>query len=78
MENFVKKKFLPPPNSRKLYSSGPVYIGKNVHIGENVVILPNTTIGDNVVIGAGSIVTKSLPSNCVAVGNPVKIVKTLQ
>ena len=47
-----------------------VHIGTNVWIGAGVVILPGVTIGDNTVIGAGSIVTKDIPSNVVAVGNP--------
>lgn len=65
------------PNDRVLYSKGPIHIGDNVHIGENVIILPNVTIGNNVIVGAGSIVTKNLPDNVVACGNPAKIVKTI-
>ena len=53
----------------------PIHIGKNCWIGAGVVILPGVTIGDNVVIGAGSIVTKDLPDNVVAVGNPCKILR---
>lgn len=53
----------------------PVHIGKNCWIGAGVVIVPGITIGDNVVIGAGSIVTKDLPSNVVAVGNPCKVLR---
>lgn len=53
----------------------PIKIGKKVWIGSNCVILPGVEIGDNVIIGAGSIVTKSIPSNSVAVGNPCKVVK---
>lgn len=55
----------------------PVTIGSDVWLGGNVVILPGVTIGDNVVIGAGSVVTKDIPSNCVAVGNPCKPIKSL-
>ncbi len=55
----------------------PVTIGNDVWLGGNVVILPGVTIGDNVVIGAGSVVTKDIPSNCVAVGNPCKPIKSL-
>ena len=55
----------------------PVHIGNDVWIGGNVVILPGVCIGDNVVIGAGSVVVKDIPSNCVAVGNPCKVVKEL-
>lgn len=52
-----------------------VIIGKNVWIGGNCTILPGVTIGDNSVIGAGSVVTKDIPMNVVAVGNPAKIIK---
>ena len=57
--------------------TAPVTIGKNVWIGGSSVILPGVTIGDNVTIGAGSVVTKSIPSNCVAVGNPCRIVREI-
>ncbi|MFL9484207.1 sugar O-acetyltransferase [Chitinophagaceae bacterium LWZ2-11] len=56
----------------------PVTIGNNVWIGGNVTILPGVTIGDNAVIGAGSVVTKDIPANVVAVGNPCKVVKDIQ
>lgn len=55
----------------------PIEIGNNVWFGGNVVVLPGVKIGDNTVIGAGSIVTKDIPANCVAVGNPCKVVKEL-
>ena len=48
----------------------PVRIGKNCWLGAGVIVLPGVTIGDNVVVGAGSVVTKDLPDNVVAVGNP--------
>jgi len=50
-------------------------IGDNVTIGSNVVVIGKITIGDNVCIGAGSVVVKDVPSNCVVVGNPAKVVK---
>lgn len=53
----------------------PIKIGSNVWIGANVVILPNCQIGDNVVIGAGSVVTKSIPSNSICFGNPCKVIR---
>ncbi|MBO7219619.1 MAG: serine acetyltransferase [Alistipes sp.] len=53
---------------------GAPTIGNNVDIGCNVVIIGEITIGDNVIIGAGSVVTKSVPSNVVVVGNPAKII----
>ncbi|MBR6098676.1 sugar O-acetyltransferase [bacterium] len=55
----------------------PITIGKNVWIGGNVTVLAGVTVGDNVVIGAGSVVTKDIPSNVVAFGNPCKAVKTI-
>ena len=54
-----------------------IKVGNNVWIGGNVIVLPGVTIGDNVVIGAGSIVNKDIPSNCVAVGNPCKVIKNI-
>lgn len=55
----------------------PIEVGDNVWIGGNVVVLPGVKICDNVVIGAGSIVTKDIPSNVVAVGNPCKVIKQI-
>ncbi|MBR1386549.1 MAG: sugar O-acetyltransferase [Bacilli bacterium] len=55
----------------------PIIVGNNVWIGGNVVVLAGVTIGDNVVIGAGSIVTKDIPSNSVAVGSPCKVIRKL-
>lgn len=55
--------------------NAPVHIGKNCWLGAGVIIVPGITIGDNVVIGAGSVVTKDLPSNVVAVGNPCKVLR---
>lgn len=56
---------------------GTIKIEDNVFIGANTIILPNVVIGKNVIVGAGSIVTKSIPENSIAVGNPVKIIRTL-
>ena len=55
----------------------PVHIGKNCWIGAGAIILPGVTIGDRVVVGAGSVVTKDLPSNVVAVGNPCRVVREI-
>ncbi len=52
-------------------------IGNNVFIGMNSIILMGTKIGDNVIIGAGSVVSGVIPSNCVAAGNPAKVIRTL-
>lgn len=64
-------------NSRKEWAL-PVAVGNNVWIGGAVTILPGVTIGDNVTIGAGSVVVRDIPSNCVAVGNPCKVVRKLK
>lgn len=53
-----------------------VSIGNHVWIGEGAIILKNVSIGDNCIIGAKTVVTKNVPSGCVAVGNPMKIIKT--
>ena len=55
----------------------PVRIGKNCWIGAGAVILPGVSIGDNTVIGAGSIVTKNIPANVVAVGNPCRVLRDI-
>lgn len=55
----------------------PVHIGKNCWLGAGVIVLPGVTIGDNTVVGAGSVVTKDLPSNVVAVGNPCRVLREI-
>ncbi|MBR3971679.1 MAG: sugar O-acetyltransferase [Ruminococcus sp.] len=66
------------PDSRKKYEYGiPVTIGNNVWIGANVVICPGVTIGDGSVIGAGSVVTKDIPENVVAFGNPCRVYREI-
>ena len=61
-----------------LNSSGRVKIGNNVSFGENVMVLKGVTIGDNCFIGAGSIVTKDIPANSIAVGSPCKVIISLE
>jgi len=63
-------------NSRKEWAE-PVTIGNNVWIGGSVTILPGVSIGDNVTIGAGSVVTKDIPDNVVAAGNPCRVIREL-
>lgn len=68
----------PKPDGSFQFCTGytaPVIIGKYVWIGGGAIILPGVTIGDNVVIGAGSVVTKDIPSNTIAYGNPCKVVR---
>ena len=64
--------------NRGLEYARPVTIGNNVWIGAGVCILPGVTIGDNTVIGAGSVVTKDIPSNVLAVGNPCRVIKEIK
>ena len=68
---------LPGLREKGYQYNAPVHIGKNCWIGAGAVILPGISIGDNVVVGAGSIVTKDLPSNVVAVGNPCKVLREI-
>ncbi len=65
------------PNKRRITSKGPVVIGKNVWIGRNVCIMPNVVIGEGVIVGANSVVTHDIPSYCVAVGAPAKVIKEI-
>ena len=55
----------------------PIYIGKNCWLGAGVIVMPGVHIGDNSVIGAGSIVTKDIPANVVAVGNPCRVMREI-
>ena len=54
-----------------------VHLGRNVWIASNVTVLPGAHIGDNAIIGAGSIVTKDVPANIIAMGSPAKIVREI-
>ena len=63
--------------TRYLTSTKPVFIGDNVWIGGNSIIFPGVIIGNNVTIGAGSVVTKSIPDNRLAYGNPCKIMREI-
>ena len=65
------------PNLRQYMYADPVEIGDNCWIGANVVILPGVTIGVNSVIGAGSVVVRDIPENCVAVGNPCRVLREI-
>lgn len=61
-----------------LASSGKVVIGNNVFLGLRTIILKGVTIGDNTIIGSGSVVTKNIPANSVAVGNPARVVCSIE
>lgn len=67
-----------PELREQLYQyNKPVHIGRNCWIGAGAIILPGVTIGDNTVIGAGSVVTKDIPSDVVAVGNPCRVLREI-
>lgn len=68
---------LPALREKAMQFNMPVHIGKNCWLGAGVIVLPGVTIGDNSVIGAGSIVTKDIPANVVAVGNPCKVLREI-
>jgi len=57
--------------------AGPIVIEDNVWIGADSIILPNVTVGEGAVIGAGSVVTRDIPSKCIAVGIPAKVIKKI-
>lgn len=65
-------------NAPKDSARGKITIGDNVFIGENSIVLANTSIGDNTIIGAGSIVTKDIPPESVAAGNPCRVIMSLE
>ena len=67
----------PELRDRGLQFNKDVYIGENTWIGGNVVILPGVHIGKNTVIGAGSVVTKDIPDNVIAVGNPCRVLRNV-
>jgi galactoside O-acetyltransferase len=68
---------LPELREKALQYNLPIHIGKNCWLGAGVIVLPGVTIGDNTVIGAGSVVTKDIPANVVAVGNPCKVLREI-
>lgn len=65
------------PTMREYMYTAPVKIGDNVWIGAGAVICPGVTIGNGSVIGAGSVVVKDIPENCIAVGNPCKVLREI-
>ena len=67
----------PQPRRDKLEAAKPIPIGDNVWLGGGVIVLPGVTIGENSVIAAGAVVTKDIPANCVAVGNPARVIKSI-
>jgi len=67
----------PELRSRGMQFNLPVRIGSNVWLGAGAIVLPGVSIGDNTVIGAGSVVTKDIPANVVAVGNPCRVLREI-
>ncbi|KUL31922.1 sugar O-acetyltransferase [Actinoplanes awajinensis] len=67
----------PGPRRDKWEAAKPIVIGDNVWLGSGAIVLPGVTIGENTVVGAGSVVTRDLPANVVAVGNPARIIRTI-
>ncbi|RKN38382.1 sugar O-acetyltransferase [Streptomyces hoynatensis] len=65
------------PRRDKLEAARPITLGDNVWLGGGVIVLPGVTIGENSVIGAGAVVTRDIPANVVAVGNPARVVRPL-
>lgn len=68
---------LPELREKAYQYNVPVRIGKNCWLGAGVLVMPGVTIGDNTVIGAGSVVTKDIPANVVAVGNPCRVLREI-
>ena len=68
---------LPQLRAQGYQYNASVHIGKNCWIGAGAILLPGVTLGDNVVVGAGSVVTKDLPDNVVAVGNPCRVLRPI-
>ena len=72
-----KELLCPDGEKRRLCYARPVVIGNGCWLCANVTVLPGVTIGDNCVIGAGSVVTRSIPANSFAAGNPCRVIRTL-
>jgi maltose O-acetyltransferase len=65
----------PGPRRDKWEAAEPITIGDNVWLGGGAIVLPGVTIGENTVVGAGAVVTRDLPADVVAVGNPARVVR---
>ncbi|MFF0739225.1 sugar O-acetyltransferase [Streptomyces sp. NPDC004111] len=68
----------PKPRRDGIEGAEPIAIGDNVWLGGGVIVLPGVSIGDNSVVGAGSVVTKDIPADVVAVGNPARVIRSIQ
>jgi maltose O-acetyltransferase len=67
----------PQPRRDRLEAAKPITIGDNVWLGGGVIVCPGVRIGDNSVVGAGAVVTRDIPANVVAVGNPARVVRKI-
>ena len=67
----------PGPRRAKWESAAPITLEDNVWLGGSVVICPGVTIGENTIVGAGAVVTRDIPANLIAVGNPARVIRAL-
>ena len=67
----------PGPRRDKWEAGAPITIGDNVWVGGGAIVLAGVSIGDNTIVGAGAVVTRDLPADVVAVGNPARVIRTL-
>jgi maltose O-acetyltransferase len=67
----------PEPRRAKVEGAKPITIGNNVWLGGGVIVCPGVCIGENTVVGAGAVVTRDLPANVVAVGNPARVIRSV-
>jgi maltose O-acetyltransferase len=67
----------PLPRRNKLESAKPIIVGNNVWLGGGAIVCPGVRIGDSTVVGAGAVVTKNLPANVMAVGNPARPIREI-
>jgi acetyltransferase-like isoleucine patch superfamily enzyme len=74
----VAPRLEPQPRRDKWEAARSVTIGNNVWLGGGAIVLPGVTIGENTVVGAGAVVTRDLPANVVAAGNPARIIRSLE
>jgi len=68
----------PQRRKDKLEAAQPITLGDNVWLGGGVIVCPGVTIGDNSVIGAGAVVTRDIPANVIAVGNPARVLRSIE
>jgi maltose O-acetyltransferase len=67
----------PTPRRAKWEASRPIVIEDNVWLGGGVIVLPGVTVGANTIVGSGAVVTRDLPPNVLAVGNPARVVREI-